>query len=79
MNVCCCQAQSQQLLQDKAELLDQVVSLQRELEAGQAQTSKLASKMGELERVCMQKDQQVKDLSKELRLAKVSLSTKEGE
>ena len=55
-----------------------MVSVQRELEASQTHSSKLAGKLEDVERVCMQKDQEVRDMAEQVRTAKVSLSTKEG-
>ncbi len=69
----------QRALQDKEELLAQVVSLQRQLETSQSGSSKLAGKVVELERVCMQRDQEVRAMSDEVKATKVTLSTKEGE
>jgi len=72
------QTESQRLVQDKEELLAQVVSLQRQWEAAQAHTSKLVGKVEDLEKLCVQRDTELREVSEELKSTKVSLSTREG-
>ena len=55
-----------------------MVSQQKQLEAAQGHASKLVGKVEELEKLCVQRDMEVKEATEELRSVKVTLSTREG-
>lgn len=69
----------ERLREDKNELLKQVVSQQQQLEAVNNDREKLTTKVADLERRVIEKEEHIRSCSEELRLTKSTLHTKEVE